>query len=415
MKVQASNRIAVLAEMMMLDGAISIAQSHGHSEIDFFMTISKLEENGVKCVGICMESPGHDGSAQPKLFLDSRSDALVSTGSDHTVLQLPAMEHIIGSLESIGRDAYPGAWTYDAALGPSLHADGSLTVDALMICGQDGTLGWSNKTCIEDPSAKGIRRQILLPEGQTAAKRAMAMLFKKLSGFPPESEIPITRAKPVPIAPPLHDPSKARIAFLSTGGLVPVQNPDHLPGSGSTHFGRYPLLGCNTLKTGEWKCVSIGMDQSYANAEPMLMMPLDALRRLEHEHRIGCLHPWFYTTTGTQTDRKHAVNIAKGILKYLKEDHVDGVILGSCCGTCTRCGAIIARVIEAEGLPVVHVVNMTAISRSIGVNRILKAYSIPSPMADADTAPPLQRRQRYELMEKALAALSTDIKSPTIF
>ncbi len=36
----------------------------------------------------------------------------------------------------------------------------------------------------------------------------------------------------------------------------------------------------------------------------MLAMPLDALRRLEKEGKIGYLHPWFYTTTGNQTNRE---------------------------------------------------------------------------------------------------------------
>lgn len=145
-KERASNRIAAIAELMKLDSAIVIGTGNGHSEIDFFTTIIKLEEKHVKCVGVCQESPGHGGGMQSKVMLDSRADAIVSVGCDHTVMELPPMETIIGDLYSIGRDLYPGAWAYDAELGPSLREDHSLIIDSLMILGHDGNLGDSHKT-----------------------------------------------------------------------------------------------------------------------------------------------------------------------------------------------------------------------------------------------------------------------------
>lgn len=147
LKIRASDRIAVIADRLGLSAAIVMGTANGHSEIDFFTTIAKLEQEGVKCVGHCMESPGHGGGMQSKVILDPRANAIVSDGADHAILQLPAMEHVIGELASIGRDGYPGAWEYDPEYGPSLHDDGSLTVDTLMICGQDGNAGWSNKVC----------------------------------------------------------------------------------------------------------------------------------------------------------------------------------------------------------------------------------------------------------------------------
>lgn len=148
LKLRASNRIAVMAKLMNMNAAIVVNTGNGHSEIDFFTTIINLEKNGVKCVGQCMESPGHGGGMQSKIMLDAKADAIVSTGADHVVLNLPAKEHIIGSLETIGRDPYPGAWAYDPEYGPSLHKDGSLVVDSLIIAGHDGNAGWSNKVCM---------------------------------------------------------------------------------------------------------------------------------------------------------------------------------------------------------------------------------------------------------------------------
>lgn len=175
---------------------------------------------------------------------------------------------------------------------------------------------------------RGFRRQVLLPPEQTSARRAVAMLKSKIAGEPFETELPISAEEMVPIA-PARDASKSRLAFVSTAGLVPIDNPDHIPSAASTRFGRYDISGQDILKAGEWKSVHGGYDQTYANAEPMLAMPLDALRRLEQEGKIGYLHPWFYTTTGNQTNRVNAVRMAKEIVEYLQADDIDTVIFGS--------------------------------------------------------------------------------------
>ncbi len=175
---------------------------------------------------------------------------------------------------------------------------------------------------------RGFRWQINLPEDQTSAKRAVAMLKKKLAGEPFETEMPITAEEKVPIAPP-RDPAVHRLAFISTGGLVPMGNPDHIPASQSTRFGRYDLTGLDELRPGEWETVHGGYDHIYANADPMLCMPLDALRRLEKEGKIGYFHPFFYTLTGNQTNKANAVRLAKEIVEYLRADDIDTVIFGS--------------------------------------------------------------------------------------
>lgn len=175
---------------------------------------------------------------------------------------------------------------------------------------------------------RGFRWQILLPEEKISAKRAVDMLKKKIAGEPFETELPISAEEMVPITPP-RDASKSRVAFVSTGGLVPIDNPDHIPSAASTRFGRYSIDGKDILKSGEWRSVHGGYDPVYADAEPMLAMPLDALRRLEKEGKIGYLHPWFYTTTGNQTNRINSVRMAQKIAEYLRADRVDTVIFGS--------------------------------------------------------------------------------------
>lgn len=76
---------------------------------------------------------------------------------------------------------------------------------------------------------------------------------------------------------------------------------------------------------------------------------------------------------------------------------------------------MMVKEIERAGIPAVHVVNMTMISENIGANRILRSYSIPSPMADCNEVDSVRKEQRYHLMKKAIKALSTEITKQTIF
>lgn len=147
-KDRAAIRVADIAEMLHADGAVYVQASDGNPDIDFFKCIVALEGKGIKTIGMCSESTGRDGTTQPtKVMLDARADAIVCTGNAAEVLELPAMEHIIGDLESIVRDPYPGSWADSAQFGPSLREDGSIIMDAHSYLNNDGMSGWSDKTC----------------------------------------------------------------------------------------------------------------------------------------------------------------------------------------------------------------------------------------------------------------------------
>ena len=76
---------------------------------------------------------------------------------------------------------------------------------------------------------------------------------------------------------------------------------------------------------------------------------------------------------------------------------------------------MMVKEIEKSGMPVVHMVNMVPVAKGIGSNRIVKTYGISFPMNDPEAAPEEQRRQRYELVGRALKALNTDVDGPTVF
>lgn len=177
--------------------------------------------------------------------------------------------------------------------------------------------------------ARGIRKQVWREDQKPAYERMIDMLLKKVAGETFETELPIPKLDRVPIASAIKDLSKARIAVLNTGGIVPVDNPDRIQSASATRWGRYNVEGEDTIRGGEYKTIHAGFDPAAADADPNVIVPIDALRVLEKEQVFGSLHPYFYTTVGTGTTQAEAKRMALEIIPLLQEDKVDGVIMVS--------------------------------------------------------------------------------------
>ncbi len=176
---------------------------------------------------------------------------------------------------------------------------------------------------------RGIRAQVWLESGKTGAQRGVGMLIKKLNGLPFESELPIPKQDRVPVATPIADLSKAKIAIMTTGGIVPVNNPDRIQSASATRWGRYDISQLDKLEAGEYKTIHAGFDPAAADADPNVIMPIDAMKAYLKEGKFGSLHDYFYSTVGTGTTQAEAVRMAKEIITKLQEDKVDGVIMTS--------------------------------------------------------------------------------------
>lgn len=176
---------------------------------------------------------------------------------------------------------------------------------------------------------RGIRHQAW-PAGQaTAAERGVAMLICKLRGEPFTTELPVPPKDMVPIAPAIPDLTNARIALVTTGGIVPVENPDRIQSASATRWGRYDMTGMDRLESGVFKTIHAGFDPAAANADPNVIVPLDAMRALEKQGAFGSLHPYFYSTVGTGTTEAEARRMAEEMIPLLQKDKVDAIILGS--------------------------------------------------------------------------------------
>lgn len=71
--------------------------------------------------------------------------------------------------------------------------------------------------------------------------------------------------------------------------------------------------------------------------------------------------------------------------------------------------------IERAGLPVVHMCTIVPISKTVGANRILPTVAIPYPLGNPSLTAEGEKEIRYNLVERALKALTTEIETQTVF
>ena len=92
---------------------------------------------------------------------------------------------------------------------------------------------------------RGIRQNIFTEK--RGSQRAVEMLLAKLRGEEYKTEYPMPEFDRVAPNPALKDVSKAKIALVTSGGIVPKGNPDHIESSSASKFGSYSLEGIDDL------------------------------------------------------------------------------------------------------------------------------------------------------------------------
>lgn len=175
--------------------------------------------------------------------------------------------------------------------------------------------------------SKGVRVNQFVEE--RGSKRAVDMLVKKIRGEEFVTEYPMPEFDRVEPGKAIKDITKAKIALVTSGGIVPFGNPDHIESSSASKYGEYDLTGFDKLKKGEWETAHGGFDPTYCNDAPDRVLPVDVLRDLEKEGKIGELYKYFYSTTGNGTAVASSKAFAAEFSKKLLADGVDAVILTS--------------------------------------------------------------------------------------
>lgn len=188
-----------------------------------------------------------------------------------------------------------------------------------------------NNETIGKPAEEGYlpqgKRETVIVE-KRGSLRAVEMLLKRFNNEDFETELPMPKFDHVEPAKAIEDLSKATIALVTSGGIVPNGNPDHLQSASAQMWIKHDVSALDALK-GKYETIHGGYDPVYANELPDRVAPLDKLVELKKEGVIGDVYKYFYSTTGTGTSVGNSEKFGKEIGKELKDAGVDGVILTS--------------------------------------------------------------------------------------
>lgn len=131
---------------------------------------------------------------------------------------------------------------------------------------------------------RGIRVNYFAKE--RGSERGIQMLLKKVAGEEFETDLPMPKFDRIHPSAPVKDMAKATIAIVTSGGIVPLDNPDHIESSNATKFGWYPIEGMEQMSKNDYTTIHGGYDRQYVMEDPNLVIPLDVLRRKKKQDRL---------------------------------------------------------------------------------------------------------------------------------
>ena len=174
---------------------------------------------------------------------------------------------------------------------------------------------------------RGVRKNKFYDK--LAAERAVDMFTAKLKGEPFVTEYPMPVFDRVAPNPAVKDMKNAVIALVTSGGICPKGNPDHIEASSASKFGEYDITGVMDLTSDGYCTAHGGYDATYADQDADRVLPVDVLRDMEKAGVFKKLHNKFYTTVGNGTAVASAKKFGAEIARRLIADGVTAVILTS--------------------------------------------------------------------------------------
>ena len=155
---------------------------------------------------------------------------------------------------------------------------------------------------------------------------------------------------------PLSKPlSQSKVTLLTTAAPYQPGKGDQGPGAaynGSAKF--YTVYSGDTAHDHDLRISHIGYDRAHTTAtDSGTWFPLPALRKAATTGRIGALSARFH---GIPTNRSHRVTIetdAPEALACVREDSADIAVIVPNCPVCHQTSTLVARHLEANGIPTV--------------------------------------------------------------
>jgi D-proline reductase (dithiol) PrdB len=158
-----------------------------------------------------------------------------------------------------------------------------------------------------------------------------------------------------PFQPLMKPLDQSRVTIITTAAPYDPTKGDQGPGAkynGGAKF--YAAYAGDTREVHDLRISHVAYDRVHTSAEDSgSWFPLPQLMRLAREGRIGEVAPRFF---GAPTNRSHRVTIetdAPDILARCRADRVDAAVLVPNCPVCHQTVSLVARHLEANGIPTV--------------------------------------------------------------
>jgi glycine reductase len=143
------------------------------------------------------------------------------------------------------------------------------------------------------------------------------MLLDKINGRDFVTELPTPVFSKVEPSPAIKDMKHAVIALVTSGGVVPSGNPDHLEALAATKFSGYSIdqYGGEDMPAAD--VAHGGYDPTFAMGHGNRVIPADALYEFKREGVIGDVFDTIYVTVGNGMPVDRATKFGDEIGKLL--------------------------------------------------------------------------------------------------
>lgn len=219
---------------------------------------------------------------------------------------------------------------------------------------------------------------------------------------------------------PLTKPLNQSVLGLITTAVTfdPAKGPQGQGAAYNAAAKFYQPYKKSTVGDVDLRIAHVGIDRKNANMDDMnCWFPLESAKRAVATERVQSLSPHFYGLP-TNRSQRHTLEIdAPLILEMLRADKVDVAVLIPNCPICHQSQSLLARYLEASGIPTVVMGTAKDIVEYCGVPRFLFS---DFPLGNA-AAKPNDVRSQDLLFELALRLLEfapaprTTVQSPLIW
>ncbi|HPU53184.1 MAG TPA: glycine/sarcosine/betaine reductase selenoprotein B family protein [Burkholderiaceae bacterium] len=208
------------------------------------------------------------------------------------------------------------------------------------------------------------------------------------------AEVPFTRLRK-----PL---SQSRVVLLTTAAPYQPDKGDQgpkAPYNAAAKF--YAVYSGDTAKDHDLRVSHVGINRDHLTDDANTWFPLPALRRAAASGRIGSVAPRFYGIPTNRSQRHTIESDCPEVLALCQADGADVAVLVPNCPVCHQTMSLMARHLEANGIPTVVMGAAKDIVEQCGVPRFVFS---DVPLGNA-AALPYDRASQDSTLELALGLL----------